>query len=121
MIIVNNDFENGILALNVKGKLTKDALNDFVPILKKHIEETGDPHLMMILEDFQGWEDAATFWKDINLDAEYVGCFDRIAIVGEKKWQQWSTRLMDPLFNEEIKYFSIGNADNAWNWIEKYH
>ena len=121
MIIVSNDLENGILALHLKNKLTKQDLNDLVPILKKHIEETDDPHLMMIMEDFRGWVDAATFWKDIKLDTKYVGSFDRIAIVGEKKWQQWSTRLMDPLFEEELKFFSTEDADRAWKWLEKSH
>ena len=94
MVIVNNNFKNEIFALNVKDKLTKEDLDNFAPILKKQFEETRDPHLMMILEDSRGWEDAAAFWKDIRLDAGYVGSFDRIATVDEEK----RTRLMDLFF-----------------------
>lgn len=121
MIEINANADKDILAVKATGKLTKGDLDDLAPVLKKHVSRSDDPHLIMILEDFKGWEDTAAFWKDLQLDAEYIGHFDRIAIIGDKKWQQWGTRLMDPLFNEEMKYFSIDNADYAWNWIEKSH
>ncbi|MCW9706259.1 STAS/SEC14 domain-containing protein [Fodinibius salsisoli] len=121
MLIVNNELQNGVLALRVTDKLTEGDLNDLVPVLKNQVDRTEDPHLIMIMEDFKGWDDAATFWKDLRLDAEYIGSFDRIAIVGEEKWQQWSTQLLNPLFNEELQFFSLDHAGSAWNWIRKSH
>lgn len=121
MIEVNEDSGNGVLALKISGKLTKQDLDDLVPSLEKHISSSKDPHLMMIMEDFKGWENAAAFWKDLQLDAKYIGRFDRIAIVGDKKWQEWSTRLVNPITKEELKFFPLEQARNAWDWVEENH
>lgn len=117
MIEVNNDTEK-VLALYVTNKLSKGDLNDLVPTMEQYIAETKDPHLLMILEDFKGWQDTAAFWKDLQLDAEYLGYFDRIAVVGEKKWQQWGTQLLNPITKEELRFFRFKDADKAWNWVE---
>lgn len=103
---------------DIPGKLTKGDLDDLVPVLKKHISASKDPHLIMILEDFKGWEDTAAFWKDLQLDVEYIGHFDRIAVVGDQKWEEWGTRLVDPITKEELKFFPIDQAEDAWNWAE---
>jgi len=121
MIEVNENTNRGVLALKASGKLTEQDLDELVPLLKRHIAESDDPHLLMIMEDFKGWKDAAAFWKDLQLDAEYIGYFDRIAIVGEKKWQEWGTRLMDPVIKEEMKFFPIDKVEDAWDWIEEDH
>lgn len=121
MIEVNEKMSNGILAMKASGKLSEEDLNNLVPVLKKHVAENSDPHLIMILEDFKGWKDTAAFWKDVQLDAEYIGHFDRIAIVGDKKWQDWGTRIFNPITKEEWKFFPIDKAADAWDWAEKEH
>lgn len=121
LTVNNNESQNGVLALQVTDKLTEGDLNDLVPVLKKHVSQHNDPHLILVMENFKGWEDAAAFWKDLRLDAEYIGSFDRIAIIGEEKWQQWGTQLLNPLFNEELQFFSLDHAGSAWNWIRKSH
>ena len=120
MIRVNASQDN-ILSINVSNKLTKGDLDDLVPLLKEKVAESDHPHLLMILEDFNGWKNAETFWKDLKLDNKYIGSFDRIAVVGEKKWQKWGTKLVNPITKEELKYFPIDQLDNAWEWISKEH
>lgn len=121
MIEVNTKTDKDILAIKATGKLTKGDLDDLVPVLKKHISASKDPHLIMILEDFKGWEDTAAFWKDLQLDVEYIGHFDRIAVVGDQKWEEWGTRLVDPITKEELKFFPIDQAKDAWNGAEQKH
>lgn len=118
MIEVNENPDKGILALRISGKLTQEELDNLVPSLEKYSSSSDHPHLLMIMEDFKGWEDAATLWKDLQMDSKYIGHFDRIAVVGEKKWQEWGTKLVDPITSEELKFFSIEQAEDAWNWAE---
>jgi hypothetical protein len=37
--------------------------------------------------DFQGWE-AAALWDDIKFNAAHFTDIDRLAMVGDKKWDQ---------------------------------
>lgn len=121
MIEVNEHGDHGVLALKISGTLTEEELDDLVPSLKEYIAESEDPHLLMTMENFEGWADAAALWKDLQLDAEYMGYFDRIAVVGEKKWQEWGTRLLDPITKEELQFFPIGQTEQAWQWVEENH
>lgn len=120
MIEVKDDNQN-ILAFKVSGKLTKSELDDLVPTLEKHVKKYEDPHLLMIMENFKGWDGAEAFWKDLQLDAKYIGHFDRIAVAGDKKWQDWGTKLVNPITKEELKFFPIDQTDEAWDWIEQNH
>ena len=45
--------------------------------------------------------------------------FEKIAMVGEKKWQEWMTEIMKPFTSAEIKYFSTEERDDARKWIEE--
>ncbi|HCD52065.1 MAG: STAS/SEC14 domain-containing protein [Gracilimonas sp.] len=114
MIEVSELSDSSVLVLNISGKLTKQDLDELIPMLKNHISQSDDPHLYISMQGFKGWESVAAAWKDLNLDADYIGYFDRIAIVGEKKWQEWGTQLVDAISKEELKYFYTEEADKGW-------
>lgn len=122
MINIETHTENGIIAIKASETLSKKDFDKLTPALKEFTATSQDCHLLMILERFKGWEDVSAFWEDLKLDAEFIGEFDRIAIVGEKKWQKWGTNLLDSLTNTELKFFDIKNADDAWLWLrDKVH
>lgn len=118
MIEINENPGKQVLAFRVSGKLTQKELDELVPSLEKHSASSDDPHLLMIMENFEGWEDASAFLKDLRLDAKYINLFDRIAIVGDKKWHKWGTQLVNPVKKGKLKFFSIDQAEDAWNWTE---
>lgn len=121
MIEINAKADQAILSMKASGKLTRQDLEEVEPKLQNFTSLVDDPHLIMILEDFEGWEDAAAFWKDLQLDSEYIGYFDRIAVVGEQKWQEWGTRLLNPITKEELQFFPLEQADKAWEWAQENH
>tara|TARA_R110000868_G_scaffold289138_1_gene549285 strand:+ start:429 stop:767 length:339 start_codon:yes stop_codon:yes gene_type:complete len=87
MINIKTHKENSIIAVKASKTLSKKDFDKLAPALKDFAERSQDSHLLMILERFKGWEDVSAFWEDLKLDAEFIGEFDRIAIVGESKWQ----------------------------------
>lgn len=122
MITIETHTENSIIAVKASDTLSKKDFDKLAPTLKEFTGSNRDSHLLMTLERFKGWDDVSSFWKDLKLDAEFIGEFDRIAIVGEKKWQKWGTNLLDSLTKNELKFFEIKNADGAWLWLtDKAH
>ncbi len=122
MITIETHTDESIIAIKASETLSKKDFDKLAPALKDFAERSQDSHLLMILERFKGWEDVSAFWEDLKLDAEFIGEFDRIAIVGEMKWQKWGTNLLDSLTNNELKFFDIKNADGAWLWLrDKVH
>lgn len=119
MIDVTPNANSNILECRVSGTLTGADLDHMVPVLKKHIAEAGDPRLLLIMDDFSGWSDIATFWKDLKLDAEYIGEFNRIALVGNARWEEWLTKLVDPLTPNEIEFFEPHAMAHARRWVQQ--
>ena len=119
MIEVNAHTNSNILAIKASGKLSKEDFKDLEPTLKEFTTVSKDPHLIIILEYFKGWQDTAAFWKDLQLDIEYIKYFDRIAVIGDRKWQEWGTKLIDLITKVKMQFFSIDQAENAWKWAKK--
>lgn len=118
MIEAVNHTSPEVLALRVYKKITSEDLEQLIPLLENQIHNHEDPHLLLTMEDFEGWENAEAFLEDLEMDRQYIGHFDRIAVVGQKKWQKWGTKLINPLSSEEIKYFPIDKVENAREWVE---
>jgi universal stress protein A len=103
-----------VLVVKVSGKLTHADYRDFLPKLEAVVAEHGQAFLLLRLEDFHGWEFGAV-WDDIRIGltrGDDLGC---CAVVGEKKWQRWITRLAKPFF--KVKYFDNSELLAAWNWV----
>lgn len=117
MITIQEKFDDNILALKVTNKLSEEDLDEFIPQLKEYIASSDHPHLFMILDDFGGYESASAFMKDLKLETEYIGSFDRVAVVGDKEWEKWVIQVMDPITREELKFFSFDEKEQAQDWI----
>ncbi|MFY0696739.1 MAG: STAS/SEC14 domain-containing protein [Balneola sp.] len=118
MIDIETHDEENIIALKVSGTLNKQDFEALAPRLRDFTESNQNPNLLMVLERFKGWDDVSSFWEDLKLDAEFIGKFQRIAIVGESKWQKWGTNFLNALTNEEMNFFDIKDADRAWFWLQ---
>lgn len=45
--------------------------------------------------------------------------YEKIAMVVEKKWQDWITQFMKPFTSAEIRYFDLEEKDEAKKWINQ--
>ena len=43
--------------------------------------------------------------------------FERIAMVGDRKWEQWMAMLCKPFTQAKVWYFDVSEIDAARNWI----
>jgi hypothetical protein len=110
------DNSGNVLVVNVSGKLAHADYREFLPKLEAIVREHGKAFLLVHLEDFHGWEIDAV-WDDIRLGLTRGGDFGCCAIVGEKKWQKWITRLVRPFF--KVKYFDKSELLEAWRWVKE--
>jgi hypothetical protein len=71
----------------------------------------------MVMQDFHGW-DAGAAWEDIKWDARHFNEVERVAMVGEKKWQEWLAALCKPFTRATVRYFNHEKLDEARAWVE---
>ncbi|MEZ5978672.1 MAG: STAS/SEC14 domain-containing protein [Planctomycetota bacterium] len=106
-----------VVELDVEGKLTRADYQNFAPFLERRIQEHGAISLLVVLHDFAGWT-AGAMWEDVKFDASHYSDVERLAIVGESKWQRGLTAFSKPFTGAEVKYFDAADEPAARVWVE---
>lgn len=104
------------IEVELSGKLTKDDYAAFVPVIESAIRQHGKVCLLVAMRDFHGWT-AGALWEDVKFDWKHYGDIERLAIVGEKKWEAGMAQFCRPFTRATIKYFDIGEIDEARRWV----
>ncbi|GAA4468079.1 STAS/SEC14 domain-containing protein [Novipirellula rosea] len=104
-----------LIEVELTGKLTGTDYDRFVPLTEQRIEQHGKIRLIVVLTDFHGWEVAA-LWDDIKWDVKHFNDIQRLAIVGDSKWEKGMSVFCRPFTTAEIKYFDLVNLDDARKW-----
>lgn len=104
------------LHVKVSGKLTKLAYETFAPLVDEGIQEHGKIRILFEMQDFHGWT-AGAIWEDIKFDFKHWKDIERLAIVGESKWEKGMAVFCKPFTTAKIKYFDHANLDEAKSWV----
>jgi hypothetical protein len=115
---LREEVDGKVLNVRVSGKLTKEDYARFVPEFEKLIGQHGKIRVLFEMDDFHGW-DVAALWEDIKLDFKHWGDIERIAMVGDKAWQEGMSFFCKPFTSAEIRYFAHHEADRAREWISE--
>ncbi|WP_152051010.1 SpoIIAA family protein [Tautonia marina] len=106
-----------LLAFRLSGKLHDEDYRSFVPTIETALAAAGGKvSLLAQFEDFHGW-DLHAAWDDLSLGVKHYSDFERIALVGDKKWQEWMTRFCKPFTRANVKYFDASEVEAAWAWL----
>ncbi|QWC58355.1 STAS/SEC14 domain-containing protein [Erythrobacter sp. 3-20A1M] len=111
--------EDRILVIRAGGKLTLADYDRFVPAFEEAAaREAGRlPMLIELDDDFAGW-DLGGLWRDLKFDVKHKDSFGRIAVVGDKRWEEWGTKLSNPLFpSAEMRFFEREERTSAKVWL----
>ena len=80
------DATGKLLQLKVRGMFKKADYDRIIQIAKEAIEREGKVHALVILEGFEGWERHGD-WGDVSFMMEQGQHIEKMAIVGDEKWQ----------------------------------
>ena len=112
------EIEGKKMEVSVTGKLDKADYELFVPAAEELIKEQGKIRVLFIMHDFHGWS-AGGLWEDVKFDLKHFNHIERLAIVGESKWEQGMAVFCRPFTTASLKYFDISKLDEARQWIDE--
>lgn len=107
-----------ILGFKMTGKLHDEDYKQFVPVVEAAIKAQGKVRLLAQFEDFHGW-DLHALWDDTKFATQHCADVERIALVGDKKWEEWMARVCKPFTLAQLRYFDRKDIDTAWQWLER--
>ncbi len=108
--------DSDIFVIRASGKLSKSDYETFVPAFERVTAEHGPIRILIELEDFEGWELPA-LWEDLKFDMSHQDDIGRLALVGDRTWQEWGTRLSKPFFRAEMRFFRPEQRAEARSWL----
>jgi hypothetical protein len=102
----------------LSGKLHDDDYEMFMPVIEAAIKEHGTMRVIAKLEDFHGW-DLPGLWEDVKFTTGHYSDIERIAIVGDQKWEAWMAQVCKPFTHARVRYFDKVDEGAAWGWVQE--
>ena len=117
MSVEIKEFNGGkLLEVHLTGKLVKQDYETFLPVVERLVKQHGKLRLLVELHDFHGWT-AGALWEDVKFDARHFYDIERLAIVGETKWEQGMAVFCKPFTTAKVRYFDGAKAAEARIWL----
>jgi len=108
---------NDICVLRISGILKRSEFGAEETALAHHIDTGSNPRLLVILEDFEGWERTAD-WNDLDFYISHGRKISRIAIVAERRWEALALAFAGAgVRRTPVKFFPPNELEQARSWL----
>jgi len=104
--------------VKAEGRLTDADYKALVPRLETAIRENGPIRLLVDMVEFEGWSPLAA-WDDLLFGLRHWNDFERMALIGDKRWEEAVAKAMDALTKGEVRRFPAAERGTAHAWIEE--
>jgi len=105
-----------VVVFKAVGKLSHTDYEAVVPLLDSSLDGIKSTHIKMLVDitEFSGWELRAA-WDDFKLGRKIGFNIDKIAIYGDKNWQELATKVGGWFISGEAR--SFGDYKSAIDWL----
>lgn len=120
MIEIMRETKGNTLVVKATEMLTRyDYEEVFIPQLKQLIDQFGKIRAVLYLDDnFIGWELGAA-WDDAVFGIQHRHDFDKIALVSDKKWVEWATKVGSFFIDGQIAAYTKEEFQEAVAWVKQ--
>lgn len=103
------------LSLKAQGKLTHQDYETITPLIDSAVAAVKDPKIKALIDatEWEGWEPRAA-WDDFKLGLRHGKEFEKIAVYGNKGWQEVASKVGNWFVSGEVRYFDEEAAAVAW-------
>ncbi len=106
------------IGFKISGKVTAEDYDTLLPKLDEAIAAHGKINLLVVMEEFEGWVGMEAAKADYQFGKHQYRQVEKAAFVSDKKWLEWSIKIMDPFTRRtKEKNFEPHRLNEAWAWI----
>ena len=105
-----------LIEVHISGKITATDYEHLVPTVERLVKRHGKIRMLVEMHDFHGWT-AGALWQDIKFDAKHFNDIERIAMVGETKWQHGMSVFCKPFTAAKLRYYDHSAIEEARYWL----
>lgn len=107
-----------VLVVHVSGRLRRTDYAALEPEADRLVREHGTLRLLIEMTDFHGW-DAGGAWEDFKFGVSHFADIERLAMIGETKWQEGMATFAKPFAKAKVRYFDHAAAAVARDWLRE--
>jgi len=115
-IKINEVSGEQFLVVHVWGKLVKADYERFLPQFAELSQRPGKLRLLFDMIGFEGW-DAGALYDELKFDLKHADDFERVATVGDKKWERVMAIMIKPFTKAKTRYFDATHYAAAREWL----
>lgn len=117
MIQIEQQNDVKLLVIHASSELTKEDCQHFVPEFDRVVEDHGKMRVLFEIHDFHGWKPRSV-WEDTKFDVRHFSDIERIALVGDKRWQRCMSKFCSSFTGPEIPCFDRLAEPAAETWLK---
>lgn len=115
-IAVSKRNHGRVIEADVSEKLTRPEYDQFRQEAQAATARFGKIGVILNLHHFQG-EEMGALWDDVEFHLEHFGDIQRLAIVGDSKWDRAISDMAKLFTLSEVKYFHTDDLEKARVWV----
>jgi len=116
LLNVDGETEPRVVRGVITGKLGESDYQVLETRVEQILERHASVRMIAQLSEFEGWT-AGAAWEDARLSLRHYSDFERLAIVGDARWQEWMTAIARPFSLAEVRFFEPVDMEQALTWI----
>lgn len=117
-ISVRQEDDGNYLRVQISGKLSKGDYNVISPAIDRQAKRNETIRVLFELKNFKGWTLGAV-WEDLMVSFKHYSKFERIAIVGDRRWEKSLTPLRKLFTGAEVRFFDSLELVEAQAWMKE--
>ncbi len=116
-IQVHEEDGGKIVVIEVSGKLVQADYEHLASEFERLVRRHGRLRVLFEMSDFHGW-DASALWEDVKFDVKHFADIERLAMVGDARWQHGLATFWKPFTKATIRSFDHADTAAARKWLE---
>ncbi len=103
------------LALKAQGTLNHADYEVITPMIESALEGVQSPKLNVFIDatELEGWE-ARALWDDFKIGVKHGTEFEKVAIYGNKKWQERLSKIGSWFIHGQVQFFEDDKQALTW-------
>lgn len=116
-LAIERDGRTARVHARVTGTLDRAAEDRLIAAAKEGIGDADQVRLLIETVDFHGWRELRALWQHLRFVVGMRAKLDRVAIVGDAKWQERMVSTAKHVGRVDARFFEADDLDDAWAWV----
>ncbi len=116
-LTVARDGDRALVHARLRGVLDRAAEDRLVTAAKEGIGDATAVRVLIEATGFHGWRELRALWQHLRFVVGVRAKLDRVAVVGEAKWQERLVSTAKHVGRVDARFFDADDLDDALEWV----